>query len=321
MLNNRNAVGIIKLSGVLAVLICCILALTVSASAAAINKIGLRASGSEAQITVDFPRAAAEKIASMQLSLSISVSSGKPEIEFIPDSRLPAKIAESRYHSDTGVLNIYLAGSEPLFSGSSPLSVGKVKIKGGSASATVSIAEGSVKLVRGGELIEGEDLTEAYGDIAYPDQVTITTETARPDRLSSSDPHIHSYGDWTVTANATCFREGERIRVCDICGRTETETISKVDHNYLPLESHEADDTMSGYTDYICVYCSGTKREFGVVLGDVDKNGRVNSLDAAAIMKAIVNETDINPYVADYNKDGAVNALDAAAILKWIVSL
>lgn len=317
MLNNRNAVGIIKLSGFLAVLICCILALTVSASAAAINKIQLRASGSEAQITIDFPQAAAEGIASMQLSLSICVSNGTPEIEFIPDSRLSAKIAESRYHSETGVLNIYLAGSEPLFSGSSPLSVGKVKIKGGSASATVSIAEGSVKLVRGSELIEGENLSEAYGEIAYPEPVIITTKTEKPNYSSSSDPHTHSYGDWTVTVNATCFRDGERIRVCEICGRTETEIIPKVDHEYIPLESHEADD----YTDYICVYCARTKRESGIILiGDVDRNGSVNSLDAAAILKASVNKTDMSPDFADYNKDGAVNALDAAAILKWIVS-
>lgn len=307
-----------KLPYVIAAMLCCVAALTISASAAAaVNKIQLRASGSEAQLTIDFPQAAAEEISSMQLSLSISVSAGTPEIEFIPDSRLPAKIAESRYHSDTGVLNIYLAGSEPLFSGSSPLSVGKVKISGGSASATVSIAEGSVKLVRGGGLIEGEDLTEAYGEIAYPDPVIITTKTEKPSNSSSSDPHTHSYGDWTVTVNATCFRDGESIRVCEICGHTETEIIPKVDHEYIPLESHEAD----GYTDYICVYCSRTKRESGVILpGDVDRNGSVNSLDAAAILKASVNKTDINTDFADYNKDGAVNALDAAAILKWIVS-
>ncbi|MBQ7870705.1 MAG: Ig-like domain-containing protein, partial [Oscillospiraceae bacterium] len=36
----------------------------------------------------------------------------------------------------------------------------------------------------------------------------------------------HSYGDWTVTKAATCFAEGEEIRVC-ACGETETRVTEK----------------------------------------------------------------------------------------------
>lgn len=56
------------------------------------------------------------------------------------------------------------------------------------------------------------------------------------------------------------------------------------------------------------------------VLGDVNGDGVVNALDAAAILKAVVNNTAIDVAVGDYNADGAVNALDAAAILKFVVS-
>ncbi len=56
------------------------------------------------------------------------------------------------------------------------------------------------------------------------------------------------------------------------------------------------------------------------VLGDVNGDGVVNALDAAAILKASVNNTAIDVAVGDYNADGAVNALDAAAILKFVVS-
>ncbi len=320
MLNNRNIVGKIKkLSSVMAALLFCILTLTVGASAEAVNKIELKARGSEAQITIDFPQAAAEEIASLQLSLSLDVSSDKAEIEFIPDSGLTAKIIESRYHSDTGILNIYLAGTEAIFS-SSPLSIGIVKISGSASSATVNIVKDSVKFVRGGELIEGENLTEVYGDITYPDHVIITTKNTPSRPVTGGSSHTHSYGDWTVTVNATCSKEGERIRTCRICGRTDIETIPQLEHDYISLGSHEADGTTSSYTDYMCVHCAQTKREFDAILGDVDKNGRVNSLDAAIILKAIVNKTDLEPSVADFNKDGTVNALDAAAILKWIVS-
>lgn len=320
MLNNRNIVGKIKkLWRVAAVLLFCIPTLTVGASAKAVNKIELTANGSEARITLDFPQAAAEEIASLQLSLSVGVSSDKAEIEFIPDDDLPVKIAESRYHSDTGILNIYLAGTEPVFS-STPLSIGKVKISGGKFSATVNAVKDSVKLVRGGELIEGEALVEAYGEIDYPDYVTIKTDTSSSRPVTDGSSHTHRYGDWTVTTNATCFREGERTRSCKICGRTDTEAIPRLDHEYLPLGSHDADETTNSYTDYMCIYCAETKREYNVVLGDVDKNGRVNSLDAAIILKATVNKTALDANIADYNRDGAVNALDAAAILKLVVS-
>ena len=51
-----------------------------------------------------------------------------------------------------------------------------MKISGSASSATVNIVKDSVKFVRGGELIEGENLTEVYGDITYPDHVIITTK-------------------------------------------------------------------------------------------------------------------------------------------------
>lgn len=304
------------LSGALAVLLCCICAPT--ASAETVNKIELKASGSEAELTFDFPMAAAEEIASVQITLNVAASSGKAEIEFVPDGGLAAGIAESRYHRDTGELNVYIAGTEPVFS-DAPLAVGKVRISGAAASATVSVAEGSVKLVRGGELTDGGALTEVYGDIAYPKAVTITSAKPSSSSRPAGSSHTHRYGEWTVTLSATCLREGERSRTCDICARTDVETIPRLEHEYIPLGSHEADGTTNAYTDYICIHCADTKREFDAVLGDVDKSGALNALDAAIILKSIANNTALEPKVADFNMDGAVNALDAAAILKHIV--
>ena len=195
MLNyNIDARKIKKLPCVMAVILCCIIALTLNASAAVSNKIELKASGSEAKLTLDFPQAAAEEIASMQISLSVSASSSRAEIEFIPDSGLAAKIVESRYHSDTGVLNIYLAGTEALFSASAPLSVGKVKISGSAVSATVEVVEDSVKFVRGSELVD------AYGGIDYPASVRITT---------SSHSNYSGGGTATQTTSQTATEEAE----------------------------------------------------------------------------------------------------------------
>ena len=60
--------------------------------------------------------------------------------------------------------------------------------------------------------------------------------------------------------------------------------------------------------------------EVKTLLGDVNGDGVVNALDAAAILKAVVNNTAIDVAVGDFNADGAVNALDASAILKYVVS-
>ena len=87
-----------KTLSAIAVILCCMIAMTITASAAANNKTELKASGSEAQLILDFPQAAAEEIASMQISLSVTTNSKSAEIEFIPDSNLAAKITESRYH-------------------------------------------------------------------------------------------------------------------------------------------------------------------------------------------------------------------------------
>ena len=59
-----------------------------------------------------------------------------------------------------------------------------------------------------------------------------------------------------------------------------------------------------------------------VVKGDANGDGVVNALDAATLLKAIVDGkvSEIEVAKGDYNGDGVVNALDAAAILQAIVN-
>lgn len=58
-----------------------------------------------------------------------------------------------------------------------------------------------------------------------------------------------------------------------------------------------------------------------VLRGDADGNGTVNALDAATILKDIVEIAPAkNKAGCDYTADGSINALDAAAILKDIVN-
>ena len=41
------------------------------------------------------------------------------------------------------------------------------------------------------------------------------------------NPHVHSYGGWTVTVQPTYFSTGQRVRKCS-CGQTQKETVAKL---------------------------------------------------------------------------------------------
>lgn len=57
-----------------------------------------------------------------------------------------------------------------------------------------------------------------------------------------------------------------------------------------------------------------------VKLGDVNGDGKVNALDAAAILIKIAANETIDVKVGDYNADGAANAFDAAKILQDVAA-
>lgn len=42
----------------------------------------------------------------------------------------------------------------------------------------------------------------------------------------------HDWADWTITQEATCTSFGKKERICNTCGKKETETIEKTDHEY-----------------------------------------------------------------------------------------
>ena len=67
--------------------------------------------------------------------------------------------------------------------------------------------------------------------------------------------------------------------------------------------------------EYVVMVC-----EFSDKLGDMNNDGVLNALDAAAILKNIIGESGANPIMSDYNGDGAIDAFDASAILKWIAA-
>lgn len=148
-----------------------VMSLSASVFADTAEKAELKASEDRADVILTLPQAAAEGVSSLQISLNISTNTDNAEITFVPNEKLGAKIQESRYHKDTGVLNIYTVGTSPLFSKADPtINLGYVVISSNvanGAAANVAIVKGSLKYVRGSSL-------EIYDNgLTYSDTVKI----------------------------------------------------------------------------------------------------------------------------------------------------
>ena len=251
--NNRYSAAVVAVSGKIKRIFCaaaltvlwCIL-LPINASAAESNEIRLESNGGEAVLELCFPQAAAEEVASMQVSVSVKAHSYSVDLEFIPDSGLSSKIVESSYQNDTGILNIYLAGTDALFSSSEFITVGRIKIstRGNNAvSAAVEVVRDSVRFVRDGELVSLDNNTD------YPDPVSITalgqSSPAVPDPVYPNRPSGNYFPNITVSTPNDSGRNDysgtDEIRDSDRDGEDTGygEDVSGGQHDSSELEEQE----------------------------------------------------------------------------------
>lgn len=173
------------------------------------EKAQLTSDGDKAAVSLTLSQAAKEEISSIQISLNVKPNTDKAEIAFIPNENLKVKICESRYHSDTGILNIYAVGTEPIFDKSNPaVTLGTVKLSCSDpmgASANVGFVKGSLKYVRGGTLLTydnglvySEGVTVSVGNggldpippITQPTVTSLATKPPQPINTSENNPPI-----------------------------------------------------------------------------------------------------------------------------------
>ena len=156
-----------KFKAIAAVVTAAVMSLSGSVFADTAEKAELKANADRADVVLTLPQAAAEGVSSVQVSLNITVNTDNAEITFVPNEKLGAKIQESRYHKDTGILNIYAAGTSPLFDKADPtVTLGHVMITSNApkgAAANVAFEKGSLKYVRGSTL-ETYDNDPSYSD-------------------------------------------------------------------------------------------------------------------------------------------------------------
>ena len=66
--------------------------------------------------------------------------------------------------------------------------------------------------------------------------------------LSACSSHEHSFGEWSVSKNATCTEDGVKVRYCD-CGEKQSESIPYLSHNEVVDEAVAPTCTETGLTE------------------------------------------------------------------------
>lgn len=163
------------IAGIIMAVFAFIAMLPLQASAAQKGRVCLEVKENNmAEVSVIVPEAAGERVSSLQLGLQITDQDGNsvgqevldqidtPSFVWSQEVLERAKITEQRYQSETGVLRLYISGTEPLFSaeGEEPdmLALGTVTASVKDEEAVgmtlyMSMAPDSFKIVRGAEAV------------------------------------------------------------------------------------------------------------------------------------------------------------------------
>lgn len=155
-------------TGIVMAVFVCIVLLPFRASAAEEPEIRFAPERDGANVILTLPQSVRENVYSLELSLKIeSNAQEKLDVVFLFAEGM-AKIAEYRYHEDTGILNLYLSGSEALLKEAS-VQLGEVSFSAGNEEGVVvqvSIVDDSLRIVSGTR-------SEPLPGITYPETETI----------------------------------------------------------------------------------------------------------------------------------------------------
>lgn len=146
------------------------------------------------------------------------------------------------------------------------------------ATATFTCLNGdSTQIV---DAVVSSDATEATCEESayFVYTATVTFEgTSYSDTVSVeiAPPQGHSWGDWIGTTAATCAAEGEEIRICDRCGKSETRVVEKLPHTPAEaVEENRVEPTCTedgGYDEVVyCFVCGHELNRENVALTALD---------------------------------------------------
>ena len=106
----------------------------------------------------------------------------------------------------------------------------------------------------------------------------------------------HTFTEWEIVTEATCWNDGEQYRICSYCGTEETEVLLKVEHNFV-LDEESAIE--------MCEYCKAAKYNGHIYVVFTDK---CNWFDAYSRCEALgghlvtITSVEEDTFVVEYFK-------------------
>lgn len=95
-----------------------------------------------------------------------------------------------------------------------------------------------------------------------PTVAPTTAPTAAPTEPTKPTPepteHTHSFGEWETVTEATCTQKGTKTHTCTVCGESYSESIKKLDHDYVQTETVPATCSQEGKKTFTCSMCGKT---------------------------------------------------------------
>ncbi len=92
----------------------------------------------------------------------------------------------------------------------------------------------------------------------------VTTDTGS-EAASETEPHVHSFSEWSTTLEATCIQTGKKERAC-ACGETERKTVAKTSHKKTAIPATAPTITENGSTGGIrCAVCEAVLTQPDVI--------------------------------------------------------
>ena len=160
--------------------------------------------------------------------------------------------------SATSSNNYYLASSGPASS----------KITNTAIETKEELNEALVAL---GEYVVDGTENDGYAVLKWQCKHTVTETTCVAEYCKGCGAKVrdivdgtHAWSEWTVPNPVPACSQGEQVRECTVCGKSETAVIEALDHAWGPfVETTPATDLDCAIETSTCSYCGGTKTQCG----------------------------------------------------------
>lgn len=100
---------------------------------------------------------------------------------------------------------------------------------------SVSVSASATAFATAADVTETESTVAKTTSITSDTSLTTVSVTATEPAQTQgtvTTEHKHTFGDWAVTAKASCTEKGKQTRICTYCGEEEMQTIKAIGHTW-----------------------------------------------------------------------------------------